>query len=153
MRKAPRGFTLVELLTVIVLMTSLAMFSMPKFTGLRERSNLTSAREHIEGAIVTARSTAMQKGTSARVVFSGNKVFVTATTTSGTTLTVLPAVPLDSTYGVTVSASDTAVAFDARGFASPRLAAPGMIRLLGATRRDSICITVIGQLMPRGCQL
>lgn len=153
MRHASRGFTLVELLTVIVLMTSLAMFSMPKFTGLRERGNLTSARQHIESAIVTARSTAVQKGTSASVVFSANKVWVTATTTGGATLTILPAVPLDSLYGVSVTASDTAVAFDARGFASPRLAAPGMIRLLGSTRRDSICITVIGQLMPRGCQL
>lgn len=153
MRLPPRGFTLVEMLTVVVLMTSLAAFSMPRFATLRERGNLSSARQQIEAAIVTARSTAVQKGLPATVRVANNRVWVTAMTASGSTITIMTPVPLDSVYRVKVAASDTSLSFDARGFASPRLGAPGIVRLVGATRRDSVCITVIGQLMPRGCKL
>ncbi len=157
MRSERRGYTLVEMLIVLSVMGGLALFSLPRFAGLQERSRLTSARQEVEAAIATARAAAIQKGRTATVVFSNNKLWVTVTTSSsGTQATVVPVTPLDSVYGVTLtsrSASDTSIAFDMRGFASPRLSATGVFRLAGTTRRDSVCVTTAGAIMPRGCSL
>jgi len=152
--RARRGYTFVEMLIVFVIMASLVAFSLPKFAVLQERSRLTSARQELEAAIATARAAAVQKGRTARVRFNGNQVSVLVTTSSaGATTTLLPAMPLDSVYGVTLSSSDTAIVYDMRGFASPRLGATGMFKLIGKSRRDSVCVTAAGQIMPRGCSL
>jgi prepilin-type N-terminal cleavage/methylation domain-containing protein len=156
-RSQRRGYTLVEMMIVVSVMGALALFSLPKFAGLQERSRLTSARQEVEAAIATARAAAIQKGRTATVVFSNNKLWVTVTTSSsGAQTTVVPATPLDSVYGVTVqsrSAGDTSISFDMRGFASPRLAATGVFVLKGTTRTDSVCVTTAGAIMPRGCSL
>jgi Tfp pilus assembly protein FimT len=143
------------MLMVFVIMALLVAFSLPKFAVLQERSRLTSARQELEAAIATARAAAIQQGRTARVRFYSNQVQVLAvSSSSGTTTTVMPAMPLDSVYGVTLSASDTAIVFDSRGFASPRLGATGVFTLIGKNaRRDSVCVTTAGQIMPRKCSL
>jgi hypothetical protein len=40
-----------------------------------------------------------------------------------------------------------------RGFATPRLSSTGIFRITGASRKDSVCITPAGQIMPRSCSL
>jgi hypothetical protein len=59
-------------------------------------------------------------------------------------------------YNVSVSPKDaalTSITFDGRGFAVPRLSSTGIFRINGANKKDSLCITTAGQLMPRGCSL
>ncbi len=157
MRSERKGYTLVEMMIVLSIMGGLALFSLPRFAGLQERSRLTAARQEVEAAIATARAAAIQKGRTATVVFSNNRLWVTVTSSgSGTQTSVVPVTPLDSIYGVTVqsrSAGDTSIAFDMRGFASPRLSATGVFVLRGTTRTDSVCVTTSGQIMPRGCAL
>jgi len=149
-----KGFTLTEMMIVVVIVGGLTLFALPRFTGLHERSRLASARQEIEAAIATARAAAIQKGRTSQVHMGGNKVWVTVTSSeTGTQTTVIPAIPLDSVYGVTMSAPYTSITFDVRGFASPRLPGGGVFQLVGPTRRDSVCVTSSGQLMPRGCAL
>lgn len=62
-------------------------------------------------------------------------------------------VPLDSTLGVSLYASDTILVFESRGFASPRLTNIGKVRISRTNSKDSVCVTVTGALMPRGCAL
>ena len=45
------------------------------------------------------------------------------------------------------------VTFDMRGFANPRLATTGKFVISGASKKDSVCITTAGQIMPRNCSL
>jgi len=152
--RARKGYTFTEMLIVFVIMALITAFSLPKFAVLQDRSRLTAARQELEAAIATARSAAIQKGRTARVRFVGNKISVLVTTSSsGTTTTLIPSMPLDSVYGVTLSSSDTAIVYDMRGFASPRLGATGMFKLIGKSRRDSVCVTTAGQIMPRACSL
>lgn len=153
--RSRQGYTLTEMLIVVVMVGMLTMISLPKFSGLVERNKLTAAREEITAALATARSAAVQKGRTATVVFSGNRMWVTVVTSNaGTTTTVVPVKSLMTLYSVSIVASpDTSVTFDMRGFANPRLATKGKFVLTKGARRDSVCITTAGQIMPRGCSL
>jgi prepilin-type N-terminal cleavage/methylation domain-containing protein len=150
---ARRGYTLTEMLIVVVVMSLLALFSLPRFQGLYERSRLASARQEIIAAIATARAAAIQKGRASRLTLNGNQLAVTVTSSSGTQTTIIPRMPLDSLYGISVSAPDSVLAFDVRGFVTTSIYGTGIFRLVGTSRRDSVCITATGQIMPRGCTL
>jgi prepilin-type N-terminal cleavage/methylation domain-containing protein len=151
------GFTLVEMMMVIVIISGLTLFSLPKFHALEERSRLASARQELQAAIATARAAAIQKGRTAQVVIVGNALTVRVTIdNAGTTKTLLNRIQLDSVYKVTVTPSapaDSLLTFDMRGFLRPRLGATEIYHIVGASKRDSVCITTGGQIMPRSCSL
>jgi Tfp pilus assembly protein FimT len=143
-----------EIMVVLTIIAGLTLFSLPKFAALQERSRLTAARQEIEAAIATARAAAVQKGRTATLSISGNTLLVTVTSSSsGTQTTIIPSMPFDTVYGVTLSATNPTITFDMRGFASPRLGGTGKFRLVGTSRRDSVCVTTVGQIMRRGCSL
>lgn len=149
------GYTLAEMLIVVVIVGGLALFSLPKFSGLTERSNIAAARQQVTAAIATARAAAIQKGSSATVRIVGDSLSVTVVNAGGVgTTTVIAPKPLHDLYGVVLSHKnlvDTTITFDTRGFA--RLGATAIIRLAKGARRDSVCLTISGQIMPRGCSL
>ena len=143
-----------EAMVVLTIVAGLTLFSMPKFAALQERSRLTAARNEIEAAFATARAAAVQKGRTSTLTISGNTIKVTVTSdAAGTQTTIIPAMPFDTVFGVTLSATHTVVTFDMRGFASPRLGGTGIYRLVGTSRRDSVCVTTVGQIMTRRCSL
>lgn len=143
-----------ELLIVLMIVGGLMFFALPKFSGLQERNQLAAARDEIAAALATARAAAVQKGRSATLRLSGNQIWVTVVTSAnGATATVVPMKSMKELYNVTLAATDTAITYDMRGFATPRLASTGIFRIVGASRRDSLCITPAGQIMPRGCSL
>jgi prepilin-type N-terminal cleavage/methylation domain-containing protein len=147
-----RGYTLTELLIVVVMVGALTLMSLPKFSGLVERNQLSAAREEITAALATARASAVQKGRAATVRFSGNTMWVTVVTSNaGATTTVVPVKQFMTLYNVSVAATDTTITYDMRGFT--RLGSTGVFRIVGASRRDSVCITAAGQIMPRSCSL
>lgn len=157
MERSQRGYTLTEMLIVVSIVGLLTLFAVPKFSGLVERNKLTAAREELSSAIATARAAAIQKGRTATLFVSGNQMWVTVVTTSaGATTTVVPVKSFGTLYNVSVAPTDpgiTSVTFDMRGFATPRLSSTGIFRITGASRKDSVCITTAGQIMPRSCSL
>ncbi len=154
MLRPRQGFTLTEMLIVVVMVGMLTMITLPKFSGLVERNRLSAAREEIAAAIATARAAAVQKGRTATVRFSGNQMWVTVVTSNaGATTNVVPVKSFMTLYNVSVAATDTLFTYDMRGFVTPRLGATGIFRIVGGSRRDSVCITTSGQIMPRGCSL
>ena len=74
-----RGYTFTEMLMVLLVISGLAFFTLPRFSGLHERSRITAARQEIEAAIATARAAAIQKGRTARLLVRANQVSVTET--------------------------------------------------------------------------
>jgi prepilin-type N-terminal cleavage/methylation domain-containing protein len=153
-RRSRQGFTLTETLIVVVMVGALTMFALPKFSKLVESNKLSAAREEITSAIATARAAAVQKGRVATLRFSGNKMWVTVVTNdAGATMTVVPIKSLRTLYNVSIVANDSVITYDMRGFASPRLASTGVFLIQSTTKKDSVCITPAGQIMPRGCQL
>ena len=154
---ARSGFSLIEMLVVLVLISAMAGIIAPRMRGYRERLNLDAARTQVESAVATARSAAIQKGFPAKLRIVNNQMTVVATVNSaGLTMVILGPVMFDSSLGVRVqpaAVADSLITFEARGFASPRLAATGKFRITGTTRSDSVCVTVTGALLPRGCAL
>jgi type IV fimbrial biogenesis protein FimU len=152
-----RGYTLVELIITVSIVGLLMGFTLPKFSGLIERNRLTAARAELSTAIATARAAAVQKGRSATLFVSGNQMWVNVVTSdAGATTTVVPLKSFGDLYNVSVLPKDpahTSVTFDMRGFLSPRLSQTAVFRILGTSRKDSVCITPSGQLMPRSCSL
>jgi Tfp pilus assembly protein FimT len=141
------------MLIVVSVVGLLTLLALPKFSGLVERNKMTAAREELAAAIATARAAAVQKGRSATLFLSGNQMWVTVVTNNaGTTTTVVP-VKSFSLYNVSVTSTDASITFDMRGFASPRLAATGKFWISSASKKDSVCITTAGQIMPRSCSL
>ena len=154
MNKPRPGYTLTEMLIVVVMVGALTLMTLPKFSGLVERNKLSAAREEIAAAVATARAAAVQKGRTATLRVSGNTMWVTVVTSNaGATTTIVPVKSFSSLYNVSLAATDTIVTYDTRGFASPRLGGTAVFRIVGSSRRDSVCITTAGPIMPRRCSL
>ena len=140
-----RGFTLPEILIVIVLISVLALVAIPRFATANGKRHVESARMRVAAAVATARQAAIQKGQTVQFKIAGNRVTVKRTGTDTTNL--VSPVPLDTLYKVAVSnVSDPFIIdFSARGFAS--LSGTATIRL-GRTgvATDSVVILKTGMV-------
>ena len=112
-----RGFSLIEILIVIVMISLVSLVAIPRFSAGNGRRNMESARLRVAAALTTARQAAIQKGRTVTFALKANRVTVVSGADS-----LLSSVPLDTLYKVyaTVdnSAADFSVNFNARGFAS-----------------------------------
>lgn len=147
--------TFPELLVVMALVGILTAIAGPRMVAFRERSAMRSTRLEIAAAVEAARSAALQKGRPARLVASGDSLVAAVQTTGGGGwLAVLVVPSVRATHGATLAFGDprdTLLTFDARGLASPRLARTARLVVTKGTRRDSVCVSNIGLLLPRGC--
>lgn len=154
MRHGVSGFTLMEILIVVVIGGILALIAAPRISEARNTANLVSAREQLSAAVSTARAAAIQKGEPVTLRFTAAGPSATMLGRTGTVLRIVPPVDLRAVYGVTVSASTDSIRFDSRGLAAPKLRGRAVFRLTGAAGGvDSVCVGLLGQIMPRGCSL
>ena len=108
------GFTLPEILIVIVIISVLALIAIPRFSMASSKRHLESARMRVMAALVTARQAAIQKGTSVTFTLDNTNT-VRVKQTSGDTTNLVSPVPLNTLYKVTAS-STTTIEFTSRGF-------------------------------------
>lgn len=140
------------MLIVIVIVGSLALFTLPKFSGLNRASKLKAARVEVQAALATARAVAIQKGRPAQFSIISNKMLVSVdTNAAGVRDTVIALTPLDSLYRVTVTGPGGEIAFDPRGWVTT--SATLQYVLTQGTRKDTVCFKKTGQILPRGCTL
>lgn len=146
------GYTLTEMMIVIVIVGSLALFTLPRFTGLNRASKLAAARAEVQAGIATARAVAIQKGRAAQFRIVGNRMTVAVdTSANGQRDTVIREQPLDTKYQVTVTGPTGEIAFDPRGWVTT--SATLKYVLTQGARKDSVCFRKSGQILPRGCIL
>lgn len=143
------GFTLIEMLMVVVIIGVVLAFSLPKFNSLRNSGKMGSAKVHLMSSITTARAAAIQHGRPSLWALNGNTVSVAVQNAAGGYGAVGAAAKFDSLYNVTLRASQTIIVFDARGIAS-NMGATNKIWLSSATT-DSVCITRLGVVLRNGC--
>src|SRR5687768_16023380 len=72
----PAGFTLPEMLIVIVMISVLALLAIPRFSAANGRRHMESARMRVAAALATARQAAIQKGETVEFKLSQNRVTV-----------------------------------------------------------------------------
>lgn len=156
MRELRDGFSLIEMMIVVVLLAAVTAMSAPKIAEIRHSSNMASARQQVTATLASARAAAIQKGRPALFIRNGNEIRATVPYGTDSQTVIVPRTDLNTEFRVRVeiggAASDT-IRFDSRGLASPRLTGTGIVHLVGSMRRDSVCVGVVGQLFPRGCAL
>ena len=118
-RPARRGFTLPEILIVIVLISLLSLAAIPRFAVANGKRHMQSAKMRVAAAAATARAAAIQKGQQVRFMIKSNRVTVIAITPPKDTVRLTPAIPLDTLYKVTATGftDSLVVNFSSRGFA------------------------------------
>lgn len=157
---APRaGFSVAELLVVIAIAGVMVAMAAPRARAFRESAGVRGARQELATAIEAARGAAIQRGRPARVRVRADSLLVTVDTgapgaaTSGT-YRVLGPLRLDSEYVVRLVSAvegDSVITFDARGLANPRLDHVARYVLRRGAHRDSLCVSRLGMILPRGC--
>jgi type II secretion system protein H len=112
---ARAGFTLVEILIVIVMISVLALVAVPRFADANARRHMESARLRVAAALATARQAAIQKGRTVEFKIENNRVSLASNDS-----TLMSPVPLDTLYDVRVRdlTGPFTIAFSARGFAT-----------------------------------
>lgn len=137
------GFTLPEILIVIVLISVLALVAVPRFASANGKRHMESARMRVAAALATARQAAIQKGQTVQFKIASNRVTVKGTGTDTTNL--VSPIPLDTLYKVTAGGNLT-IDFTARGFAT--LSAPTTKIALSRTgvADDSVLVMKTGMV-------
>jgi prepilin-type N-terminal cleavage/methylation domain-containing protein len=141
-RLARPGFTLPEILIVIVMISVLALVAIPRFANVSGKRHLESASMRVAAALVTARQAAIQKGQTVRFSISSNRVKVQAT--GADTSDLVSPVPLDTLYKVTAG-SNTTIEFTSRGFATLS-AGQEIILTRDGVGRDTVVVSKNGMV-------
>ena len=141
------GFTVVELLWVIVIMGLMGAMGIPRIRGALQKQNVKSARVAGVAHIVKARAAAVQRGCRATVhVRSTGLIWVTACKTTGPGIDTLGSVDdLKARYGVTMSATRDSIQFDPRGLSLGNQS--GTVFVSNAVAADSIVINAVGRVV------
>ena len=145
------GYTLIEMMTVLVVIGTVMMLTAPRLGRMRENAAMRSARSQTVAYLARARAVALQRGREARFVRNGDQISVTVDS-SGTQVNVARPMDLRVAFGVSLSATRDQISYDPRGFAFGN-ASLEKVQLTRGTLRDSVCVSKLGKAMYRGCSL
>lgn len=148
MRNQRSGFTLLEVMMVMVMAALIIAMAVPKFGQLRESGRMKAARTQVISTLSTARAAAIQNGRPARWIRINNQIIVQSTNNAGNYVTFMRPVDFETQYKVTLYSTSNLVNYDARGFATG--ANNFKVYIRGMTL-DSICVTNAGAVLLRGC--
>lgn len=155
MRRTRRGFTLVEILIVIVLMGILATIALPKLSSLSRRYTVDSAKQDIAAYLAQARAIAIENGRNGWFIRKGDTILVAIDTSSGAPPKRFASpVDLQSKYGVSVTmpTNPDSIRYDPRGFAVG-LGGTVAIVIQKSEVRDSVCVIGLGRISTKDCHL
>ncbi|MGE5091372.1 MAG: Tfp pilus assembly protein FimT/FimU [Bacillota bacterium] len=142
------GFTLIEMLTVVVLIGAVVLMSWPLMRSAKYKSELRSARTSVASMYARARSAAVQYNRATILAFNGASAVVLATPrlqAGGTVDTVGRVNNLGVGYGVTVASTNDSLRVDPRGFGGN--SGTVTVRLRKAEFTDSVVISGYGRLV------
>ena len=140
-RDRRRGFTLPEILIVVVIISVLALAIIPRFASTTGKRHMESSRMRIAAGLATARQAAIQRGQTVTFQIAANRVRVIGAPPD---TNLMSPVPLDTLYRVRTGA-DVSIQFSSRGFAN--LMTPEKIVLKrNGLADDSVVVTKTGMV-------
>ncbi len=156
-RRGRRGVSLVEMLMVVSITGLVTALVLPSIAATRDSSGRRAAHQVFEGALAATRAAALQKGKTATLTLASNSATVTVLSgVANTAVSVLGPIRFPSAFNATIEAlngSTTTIAYNARGLLTPTPAGTLSYRVRVGSNQDTVCVTVTGLIMPRGCKL
>jgi len=110
-----RGFSLIELLIVIVLIGAISSFAIPLVRRGMEARRVAGARISITTMNAKARALAVQQSRVVRFIVSGNEIRLVSLHPVTGAVTVVEQRNLNTVYGVTVGTTRDTLVYDPRG--------------------------------------
>jgi prepilin-type N-terminal cleavage/methylation domain-containing protein len=107
--KRGNGFTLIEMLIVVVIIGLIGIISLPRLNSAFAQSNVLSAKARLSALYSTARATAVSNNQTATLRVNGNQVMVYASPRrkapigANTLDTIVRPTDLSTSFGVTLS--------------------------------------------------
>jgi prepilin-type N-terminal cleavage/methylation domain-containing protein len=144
--RARRGFSVIELLVVLIVSGVVMAIGVPRFAAMRDRMSLRSAKQQMAAYLVTARASAIRRSATAVFSVSNSTISAKVKLPDGTQSSLGGTVPLVSARGVTVSpggnSTPDTIAYDSRGMAN--LQSTRVYVLTRNSKKDSLCVSRLG---------
>lgn len=141
------GFTLIEMLMVVVVISLTTLIALPRFRAAVNHSNMLSARARVMASFSAARATAAGSGRMAVLHLNGGTVWVSAAPRlkpgAGTRDTIIIPQNLGTMYGVTATNTVDSVLIDQSGLGRNA----SSIVLSHGSLLDTIQISQYGRVM------
>ncbi len=152
-----RGVSLIEMLIVVLICGLMTALVMPSITSARDNAGRRAAHQTFESAVAATRAAALQKGKSATLTFVNNTATVTVLSgLANSSVTVMGPVRFTPAFNATIevlNSSTTTITYNSRGLLTPTPATPLIYRVKVGATRDTVCVSVAGVILSRGCRL
>jgi prepilin-type N-terminal cleavage/methylation domain-containing protein len=142
-----KGFTLMEIITVCVIMGVVMMMALPKYGNMNDRNQMRSAKDGLAARISAARAAAVASGKPSMFSIIGDTMRVTLIS-NGATFLKGADVNLYRQFGVSMTSGNTTVRFDGRGM-SNQVALK--LKFSRGSLNDSLCVSKLGLINRHGC--
>jgi len=149
------GFSMIEVLTVMVIFGVVVTLALPKLVRLRDQGQLATAQNRFIRAVMAARQAAIQRGKHAYFKTSNSDIWVILDTTGINTDSVIitSKMNLGTEYGVSVTSPSglTSIEYDPRGVSTQNTKQNFAFRHNTSGIVDSLCVSKLGNTIRDRC--
>lgn len=142
---------------VVAIAAAVFALAVPKIGDARDGASRRAARQELSAAFAATRAAAMQKGKTATLTLTSNSASVAVLSgMAGTSVTVWGPIRFNTSLNATIeplNGATTSIAYNARGMLTPTPVSTLKYRVTVGTKRDTLCISPAGIILPKGCQL
>jgi len=145
------GFTLIEMLVALVVVSLVLLIGLPKFSSAMTSQNLRGSRTVVVNMLAKARAASTESNRLTWLKISGNKAVILArpriSAGAGNADTLGVVEDLNKRYGVTLAASRDSIGFDPRGIASELGGAPVTLTVTKSSHSEVVTIDALGRVV------
>ena len=145
------GFTLIEMLVALVVVSLVLLIGLPKFSSAMTSQNLRGSRTVVVNMLAKARAASTETNRLTWLKVSGNKAWILArprtSAGAGNADTLGVVEDLNKRYGTTVAMSRDSVGFDPRGIASELGGDAVTLTVTKSSHSEVVTIDALGRVV------